>query len=394
VRASDDERHRRTRICVRRLRAHGDEGAAKPPYARGVDTHDRAAVSDLPWLLPLGVVVLLGTWFTNVDDFSRAEALGAAACAAVAVAGLVAALRVPRAGALLTSLAVTMFVLLEVHDGPIYLTLAAAAFLMAARVELRRWVPPAYAGVALVWAALIVRGAEHSNLIQLLAVAGVITAGGAVGTLVRNRRIQARERVRTAAAEEQLRMARDLHDGVGHGLAVIAMQAGVGLHVLDKDPAGARAALEAIRDSARESLDALRVELSNLTGEPAARGPRYGLADLAELVDRVRAAGLHVTVSGSPGPVPAPVDATAYAVVQEALTNVLRHAGATSTSVGLTRAEGRLSVAVVDDGGGGAVQDEGMGLSGMRQRVEALGGSLTAGPRAAGGFEVHAELPL
>ena len=99
-------------------------------------------------------------------------------------------------------------------------------------------------------------------------------------------------------------------------------------------------------------------------------------------------------MTGSPGPVPEPVDAAAYVVVQEALTNVLKHAGATSTSVGLSRAEGRLSVAVLDDGGGGAVQDEGMGLSGMRQRVEALGGSLTAGPRAAGGFEVRAELPL
>jgi signal transduction histidine kinase len=359
-----------------------------------VDSDHRAAVSDLPWLVPLGVVVLLGTWFTNVDDFSRAETLAATSCAAVAVVGLFAALRVPRAGALLTSLAVTTFVLLDVNEGPIYLTLAAAAFTMAARVEPRRWVPPAYVGAALVCAALLVRGAEHSRQIQLLAVAGVITAGGAVGTLVRNRQIEAKERARSAAAEEQLRMARDLHDGVGHGLAVIAMQAGVGLHVLDKDPAGARAALEAIRDSARESLEALRAELSNLTGDPAARRPRYGLSDLTALVERVRSAGLQVTVSGSPGPVPEPVDAAAYVVVQEALTNVLKHAGATSTSVGLSRAERWLSVTVLDNGGGGAVQEEGIGLNGMRQRVEALGGSLTAGPRATGGFEVRAKLPL
>jgi len=359
-----------------------------------VNPDQRAAVSDLPWLVPLGVVVLLGTWFTNVDDFSWARTLAATSCAALAVVGLFAALRVPRAGALLTSLAVTAFVLLDVNEGPIYLTLAAAAFTAAARVELRRWVPPVYVGAALVWAALLLRGVGHGNQIHLLAVAGVITAGGAVGTLVRNRRIGAEERARAAAAEEQLRMARDLHDGVGHGLAVIAMQAGVGLHVLDQDPDAARAALQAIRASARESLDALRAELSNLTGEPAARRSRHGLADLAALVDRVRSAGLQVTVTGSPGPVPEPVDAAAYVVVQEALTNVLKHARATSTSVGLTRADGRLSVAVVDDGGGGAVQDEGMGLSGMRQRVEALGGSLTAGPRAAGGFEVRAELPL
>jgi len=116
--------------------------------------------------------------------------------------------------------------------------------------------------------------------------------------------------------------------------------------------------------------------------------------DLAALVERVRSTGLQVTVTGSPGPVPEPVDAAAYVVVQESLTNVLKHAGATSTSVGLSRAGGRLAVAVLDDGGGGEMQAEGMGLSGMRQRVEALGGSLTAGPRAAGGFEVRAELPL
>jgi signal transduction histidine kinase len=363
-----------------------------------VDPDRRGAVSDLPWLVPLGVVVLLGTWFTNVDDYSKAVTLAATSCAAVAVAGLFAALRVPRVGALVTPLAVTAFVLLDVNEGPIYLTLAAAAFTVAARVELRRWVPPAYVGGALVCTALLLQADKHSNQIQVLAVAGVITAGGAVGTLVRNRQIEARERARAAAAEEQLRMARDLHDGVGHRLAVIAMQAGVGLHLLDKEPARARAALEAIRDSARESLDALRAELSTLTGEPAAaRRPGYGLADLAALIDRVRSAGLQVTVTGSPGsvppPVPPPVDAAAYAVVQEALTNVLKHGGATATSVDLDRADGRLCVAVVDNGRGGAVH-EGMGLSGMRQRVEALGGSLTAGPRPSGGFEVRAVLPL
>jgi signal transduction histidine kinase len=366
----------------------------RPPYARGVQPESRSAVSDLPWLVPLGAVVLLGTWFTNVDGGSPAATSGAMACAAVAVGGLFAALRLPRAGALVTSLAVTVFVLLDADEGPIYLSLAAAAFLAAARVGLRRWLLPVYAGAALVCAALLLRGSQHSEPIRLLAIAGVVTAGGAVGTLVRNRRIEAAERARATAAEEQLRMARDLHDGVGHGLAVIAMQAGVGLHVLEKDQAGARAALEAIRDSARESLDALRAELADLTGEPTTRRPRHGLADLAALAARVRATGLQVAVTGDPGPVTETVDATAYVVVQEALTNVLKHAGATSTSVALTRADGRLCIEVVDDGAGGAVPDEGLGLRGMRQRVEALGGSFTARPRATGGFEVRAELPV
>jgi signal transduction histidine kinase len=368
----------------------GTRPTPSPPYARRVRSEDRRDAVDLPWLVPLAAVVLLGTWFTNADDPSRGAATG---CAVLAIAGLLAALRVPRAGALLTGVAVTSFVLLDAVDGPIYLTLAAAAFLAATRVELRRWVPPVYGGAVLVGAALLVSGGEHSP-IRLLAIGGVVTAGGAVGTLIRNRHIATEERARATAAEEQLRMAHDLHDGVGHGLAVIAMQAGIGLHVLDSDPAGARRALEAIRDSARESLDALRAELSTLTGDAAARRPRRGLADLTALEERVRAAGMQVTVSGSPGLVPEPVDATAYVVVQEALTNVLKHSGATSTAVAFSRADDRLCVEVVDDGTGGAVQDGGMGLPGMRQRVEELGGSFAAGPRAAGGFVVRAELPL
>jgi signal transduction histidine kinase len=202
-----------------------------------------------------------------------------------------------------------------------------------------------------------------------------------------------------AATQEQLRIAQDLHDGVGHGLAVIAMQAGVGLHVLDRDPAAARAALEAIRGSARESLEALRAELASISGEPAPRRPRHGAADLDELVDRVRTAGLTVELTGSPGQLDEPVDAVVYGVVQEGLTNVLRHAGATSVSVRLERSPERLAVIVEDDGRGAhdaAEPDEGtgLGLRGMRERVLALGGDFSAGPRPTGGFAVSAVLPL
>jgi signal transduction histidine kinase len=359
-----------------------------------VNPDARRATADLLWVLPLAGVVLVGTWFTNVDDFSHFKAASAVACAGVASAGLLVGLWRPRAGVLLTSLAVATFVTLDVNEGPIYLTLAAGAFVAASRLEIRRWVPPVYAGAGLVWASLVFRGSSHGGLIHLLAVAGVITAGGAVGTLTRNRLLEARERARAAATEEQLRTARDLHDGVGHGLAVIAMQAGVGLHVLERDPAAVRTALEAIRDTARESLDSLRAELSQMTGEPAARRPQHGLADLPALLDRVRAAGPEVSLVGSAPALPRRVDAAAYAVVQEALTNVLKHSSATSVAVDLACTDDRLTVAVHDDGRGGDVQDEGMGLRGMRDRVEDLGGSLTAGPRPGGGFEVRAVLPL
>jgi signal transduction histidine kinase len=197
-------------------------------------------------------------------------------------------------------------------------------------------------------------------------------------------------------------MAQDLHDGVGHGLAVIAMQAGVALHVLDRDPGAARRSLEAIRDTSRESLDALRAELVRLSpteGVPAPRRPRNGLADLEVLADRVRAGGVQVALDVDPaavaGGVAPAADSVGYLVVQEALTNVLRHSGATSARVLVRRAGELLEVTVRDDGRGrgAAAPGPGLGIPGMRSRVVALGGTLEAGPVAGGGFEVRAALP-
>jgi signal transduction histidine kinase len=369
-----------------------------PPRSSGVD---------LIWLVPLAWVLVLGSYFTNVSDDHAApsgyQPWLAAGLGLVGVCGLLASLRWPLRGAAVTFGAVAVFVVADVRDGPVYLGLAAAAFLAAARVPVRRWLRVVGAGSVAVCAALVVRAvADYDNersLWQLFGVLAVIAAGAAIGTLTRSRAQTATERVRTAATREQLRMAQELHDGVGHGLAVIAMQAGVGLHVLDQDPAAARAALEAVRDSARESLDALRAELATISGEPAPLRPRHGVADLDELVDRVRTAGLAVELTGSPGRLEDLVDAVVYGVVQEGLTNVLRHASATSASVRLDRSPDRMSVTVEDDGRGtddGDSPDEatGMGLRGMRERVQALGGDFSAGPRVSGGFAVHAVLPL
>jgi signal transduction histidine kinase len=187
---------------------------------------------------------------------------------------------------------------------------------------------------------------------------------------------------------------------------VIAMQAGVALHVLDRDPDAARRSLEAIRDTSTEALDALRAELSTLAGSGAGSGfgpgsgpraPRRGLADLAGLTERVRATGLAVEVRRSGPAVPAAVDEAAYAIVQEALTNVLRHAGARRVAVDIDAAEA-LRLTATDDGRGPSPRadgaGEGMGLRGMRERAEALGGRCSAGPGADGGFAVAVELPL
>lgn len=283
------------------------------------------------------------------------------------------------------------------HDGPIFLCLPTVTFVAATRTKVRDWLPGALAGAALMGTGLFLRwlwwsDEPHKSLWQAIGMLGTVLAAGAVATATRNRFEVRSERIERAATEERLRMAQDLHDGVGHGLAVIAMQAGAALHVLDRDPEKARASLEAIRATSKESLDALRSELAVMSGA-ALRRPAAGLAELPALLDRVRAAGLRVDVVGYPGEVTEAVGEVAYVVVQEALTNVLRHAGAGAVTVEWTRQGDLLVLAVRDDGRGGAVQDEGMGIGGMRTRVARLGGSLRVGPAAGGGFEVVAELP-
>ena len=283
-------------------------------------------------------------------------------------------------------------------DGPIFLALPTVTFLTAAAVPVRRWLPGALVGVTMLAAGLAARwqwhaDEPHKSLWQAIGMIGVVLAAGAVSTATRNRFEARTARVERVATEERLRMAQDLHDGVGHGLAVIAMQAGVALHLLGRDEDKVRASLEAIRATSRQSLDALRAELAVIAGEPAPRRPAPGLGEIDALVERVRAAGLRVEVVGTPGELGREAGEAAYAVVQEALTNVLRHAAADTAWVAWSTVRDRTVLAVRDDGRGGDVQDEGMGISGMRARVVGAGGTLRAGPRANGGFAVVAELP-
>jgi len=367
-----------------------------PPRSSGID---------LLWLVPVAWVVVIGSFFTNLPEGHGApsgyQPWLAALLSLGVVLGVLASLRWPLRGAAATYVCVAAFVLCDLRDGPVYLSLAAVGFVVAARVPLRDCLNVVVTGTLTVCATLVLRSvADYGNqrsLWQLVAVAAVSVVGAALGASARARSLALIERATTVAAQEQLRVAQGLHDGVGHGLAVIAMQAGVGLHVLDRDPAAARSALEAIRDSARESLDALRAELTQISGDPAPRRPRPGVAELDALVDRVRTAGLAVEMTGASGELPEPVGAVVYGVVQEGLTNVLRHASATSVRVRLDRSPEGVVVAVEDNGRGSgspAPPPEGMGLRGMRERVRALGGELSAGPRPAGGFTVRAVLPL
>ena len=217
----------------------------------------------------------------------------------------------------------------------------------------------------------------------------VAVALWALAEAVRSRRRAILEASRRAVGEEQARIARELHDVIAHSVSVIVVQAAAADDVFDARPDQARSALRSIETAGREALG----ELRQLLG--AVSAPRPGLARLAELTAPLRAAGLEVAVSQPALDLPAGVDLSAYRIVQEALTNTLRHAHATRASVTIREVGGALELDVSDDGTG--VPDgsgAGRGLAGMRERAAMLGGTLDAGPLPDGGFRVRARLPL
>ena len=201
--------------------------------------------------------------------------------------------------------------------------------------------------------------------------------------------------------EERLRIARELHDITAHSLSVIAVQSGAAAHVLDKRPDEARRALEAIRTTSKDALQELRRMVGVLRGERSEEAPTEPVASLSQLsvlAAQFRHAGLEVDldVPALGSAVPSVVDSSAYRVVQEALTNVLRHAGpGTRVSVAVTCDASSLTVDVTDDGPGPPPDwSEGHGLAGMRERAVALGGTFEAGPAAERGFRVDVRYPL
>jgi signal transduction histidine kinase len=204
--------------------------------------------------------------------------------------------------------------------------------------------------------------------------------------------------VRTAVADERERIARELHDIVGHCVTVMVVQAGAAENLLERDPRRASEPLQAIQDTGREAVAELRRMLGLLRGEHAtpALTPQPGTAELDELVAQMGAAGLPVRldVQGAPRPLPPGIELAGYRIVQEALTNALKHAGAASATVSLRYGAQALEIEVVDDGHGGSVNGRGHGLIGMRERAALYGGELDAGPAPHGGFRVRARLPV
>lgn len=209
-------------------------------------------------------------------------------------------------------------------------------------------------------------------------------------------RLVQREEARTALTEERLRIAREVHDVVGHSLGVIALQAGVGARLVDSDPAEAKAALLAIADRSRESLREVRQILGAVRDPQAVTDPNPGLASVPELISDLAEAGLRVDLEqrGQAWPLPEAMDLTAYRVLQESLTNVVRHADTDRAWVRIGYAPDEVELRVRDLGRGTPEDSAAAaGQRGMQERVESWGGAISFGPAAGGGYEVVARLP-
>ncbi len=249
--------------------------------------------------------------------------------------------------------------------------------------------------------------AQNLALVQLPLALGVAVHTRRAYTTMLIERAEEAERTREEEAqhrvdEERLRIARDVHDVVAHAMVCINVQAGVGAHLLSRDPGRAYDTLRTIKQVSGDALTDLRAMLGLLredaAGDPAP--PVQRLADLGDLRESLLAAGVDLALDVDPAAraLPASVDATCFRIVQEALTNTLKHAAPTAAQVRVARGDDRVVVEVLDDGGTAPAPltqtGAGQGLRGMRERLTALGGSLEAGPRAEGGWRVWASLPV
>ncbi|MFF4268045.1 sensor histidine kinase [Streptomyces virginiae] len=235
------------------------------------------------------------------------------------------------------------------------------------------------------------------------ALASTVVIAWLIGNTIHQNRAHA-DTVRAQATQqavtaERLRIARELHDMVAHNIGIIAIQAGVGSLVMDTQPAETRKALDAIEATSRETLAGLRRMLGALRRsdqESAPLDPLPGLAAIGQLVGKTAAAGVRVDVRwrGERRDLPSDVDLAAFRIVQEAVTNVVRHSGTRDCSVMVDYRPDELAVDIVDLGSGGTVAESGYGIAGMRERVSLLHGEFSAGPCPEGGFRVAARLPV
>lgn len=335
-----------------------------------------------------------------------ARMLDAGSAALVALAGLAIAWRRRAPVAVLAAVValVAAYLLSGYPYGPIQLCMVVAMFEVARLRPLRRSLAACGGAVVVIVAALLFRAVMQAEQPLLLAAfwASWLVLPWSVGALVQVRSAATRrarqDLLARGALEERERVAREVHDIAGHGFSAVAMQAGVALQVAGERPDQVKESLEAIRSTSTKALTDLRAMLDAFHGGPGTGADGIGdaptLSDLESLVASVRAAGLPVRLELPDIRLPGEVEGVAYRVVREALTNVLRHSGPTTAEVRVVRAGDTLVVEVADRGVGAGEAHAGRGLDGMRDRVTAAGGELTAAPRTGGGFAVSARLPL
>ncbi|WP_405771680.1 sensor histidine kinase [Streptomyces sp. NBC_01538] len=315
--------------------------------------------------------------------------------------------RYPVAVGWFTVLGTGAYYLLSETDGPLVVVPVVALYAIAAQGRLRAAIAMAAAMVIGILAGILA-GSGDVNGTAVFMLTGWLVAVVALGSVRHGRVAYAEEEARLRATEERLRIARELHDVIGHNVSMINVQAAAALHRLAKDPAPekepvaqAGAALRAIKEGSREVLRELRATLDVLrrVDEDAPTAPAPGLARADELVASAKLAGVAVRIerTGAVRPLPAQVDLAAYRIVQESLTNAVRHSRSTRVTIRLAYGDRELTLAVEDDGVGAAALPAGpgggSGIAGMTERARVLGGRLTAGPRPEGGFEVRARLP-
>ena len=297
--------------------------------------------------------------------------------------------------------------------GSLPTVLAAAAGIEICYVAATRTPRVSVPGAVMVCVVVLCPGGGGLDLVRLRggnmvpAVVLVTIIAWLIGNSIRQAQARA-ELVRAQAAAqtvmaERLRIARELHDIVAHSIGIIAIQAGAGHRVFDASPAEARDALAAIEATSRETLSGLRRMVTGLRrAQPesaaahAPLDPAPGLADIERLAAITLDAGVTVDVHwrGVREPLPADIDLSAFRIIQEAVTNVVRHASTDHCQVSIDQQDCQLSIEVTDSGGGGTADGTGYGIVGMRERAALLGGDFSAGPRPGGGFRVAARLPV
>lgn len=396
------------------MREGGVPRWAGPPWLRHWDGEGRRGAR-WPWrsTVVITFLVLGGSHFAAQHQEGERAALDVFARVLLLVASglLLWRKRYPVLVAFGTAAAATVYLGAGYVYGPVFLTVVVACFSAVVTGHRRA----AWGAVGMLWAGHVLvahwlyrwlppSGDSAVSWAQEAVIAAWVAAIMAMAELARTRREQwARERAERAQAarrradEERLRIARELHDVLAHSISVINVQAGVGLALLDSDPEQARTALTTIKAASKEALGEVRQVLDTLrTPGDAPRQPAPGLDRLPELVQQAASAGLTVEVQGEPPRLPPGTDLAAFRIVQEALTNVVRHSGSRHARVHVGHETGALRLCVDDDGPatGAEAGGSGNGLAGMRERAAALGGTIEAGPRDDGGFRVLAVLPL